>query len=86
MPRLNSTSAETEPLGSKPGARTRRNRPGVQGEYLGEIECGWHAPTIPTAKRIADALEVAIKDCEWTLPPTCHGLRHHERSGSGSSR
>jgi ribosome-binding protein aMBF1 (putative translation factor) len=34
----------------------------MDAKYLGEIERGWHAPTIPTAKRIADALEVAIAD------------------------
>jgi hypothetical protein len=28
--------------------------------YLGEIELGWHAPTIVTAKRIADALEMRL--------------------------
>ena len=30
--------------------------PGMDPKYLGEIELGWHAPTIITAKRIADAL------------------------------
>lgn len=34
----------------------------MDAKYLGEIERGWHAPTIPTAKRIADALEVTIAD------------------------
>jgi transcriptional regulator with XRE-family HTH domain len=34
----------------------------MDAKYLGEIERGWHAPTIPTAKRIADALEVALAD------------------------
>lgn len=29
-------------------------------KYLGEIERGWHAPTLPTAKRIADALEMPL--------------------------
>ncbi len=28
--------------------------------YLGEIELGWHSPTIITAKRIADALGVPL--------------------------
>jgi excisionase family DNA binding protein len=32
MPRLNSTSAEAEPVGGKPGARARRTRPGIQSE------------------------------------------------------
>jgi ribosome-binding protein aMBF1 (putative translation factor) len=31
-------------------------------KYLGEIERGWHAPTLPTAKRIADALEVKLAE------------------------
>jgi transcriptional regulator with XRE-family HTH domain len=30
--------------------------------YLGEIELGWHAPTVPTAKRIAEALETDLAD------------------------
>jgi transcriptional regulator with XRE-family HTH domain len=34
----------------------------MDAKYLGEIERGWHAPTIPTAKRIADALEVPLAD------------------------
>jgi transcriptional regulator with XRE-family HTH domain len=34
----------------------------MDAKYLGEIERGWHAPTIPTAKRIADALDVPL--CE----------------------
>jgi hypothetical protein len=29
-------------------------------KYLGELERGWHAATIPTAKRIADALETPL--------------------------
>lgn len=36
--------------------------PRMDAKYLGEIERGWHAPTIPTAKRIADALEIALAD------------------------
>jgi hypothetical protein len=31
-------------------------------KYLGEIEQGWHAPTIPTAIRIADALAVSLSE------------------------
>jgi transcriptional regulator with XRE-family HTH domain len=34
----------------------------MDAKYLGEIERGWHAPSIPTAKRIADALELALSD------------------------
>jgi ribosome-binding protein aMBF1 (putative translation factor) len=36
--------------------------PRMDAKYLGEIERGWHAPTLPTAKRIADALDVALAD------------------------
>ncbi len=32
----------------------------MDAKYLGEIERGWHAPSISTAKRIADALEVSL--------------------------
>lgn len=34
----------------------------MDAKYLGEIERGWHAPTIPTAKRIADALAVTLAE------------------------
>ena len=31
-------------------------------KYLSEIERGWHAPSIVTAQRIAEALEVRLAD------------------------
>ncbi len=34
----------------------------MDAKYLGEIERGWHAPSITTAKRIADALEVTLAE------------------------
>jgi ribosome-binding protein aMBF1 (putative translation factor) len=34
----------------------------MDAKYLGEIERGWHAPTLPTAKRIADALEITLAE------------------------
>jgi ribosome-binding protein aMBF1 (putative translation factor) len=34
----------------------------MDAKYLGEIERGWHAPSIPTAKRIADALETTLAE------------------------
>jgi transcriptional regulator with XRE-family HTH domain len=34
----------------------------MDGKYLGEIERGWHSPTISTAKRIADALNTTLSD------------------------
>jgi transcriptional regulator with XRE-family HTH domain len=34
----------------------------MDAKYLGELERGWHAATIPTAKRIADALETSLAD------------------------
>jgi len=36
--------------------------PRMDAKYLGEIERGWHSPTIPTAKRIADALDTSLSD------------------------
>ncbi|MFN8113178.1 MAG: helix-turn-helix transcriptional regulator [Solirubrobacterales bacterium] len=30
------------------------------GKYLGELERGFHSPTLTTAKRIADALDVKL--------------------------
>jgi transcriptional regulator with XRE-family HTH domain len=32
----------------------------MDAKYLGEIERGWHSPSIGTAKRIADALGVNL--------------------------
>jgi len=34
----------------------------MDAKYLGELERGWHAPTIPTAKRIAIALETTVSE------------------------
>ncbi len=34
----------------------------MDAKYLGELERGWHAPSIATAKRIADALDVNLAD------------------------
>jgi transcriptional regulator with XRE-family HTH domain len=36
----------------------RMGRP--DGKYVGEVERGWHSPTLTTAKRIADALGVPL--------------------------
>lgn len=36
----------------------RMGRP--DGKYLGEVERGFHSPTLATAKRIADALGVQL--------------------------
>jgi transcriptional regulator with XRE-family HTH domain len=36
--------------------------PRMDAKYLGEIERGWHSPTIPTAKRIADALGISLSN------------------------
>jgi XRE family transcriptional regulator, regulator of sulfur utilization len=35
---------------------------GMDAKYLGEVERGWHSPTITTAKRIADALDVPLAE------------------------
>lgn len=32
------------------------------GKYLGEVERGFHSPTLTTAKEIADALEVPLAE------------------------
>lgn len=32
------------------------------GRYVGEIERGFHSPTLTTAKRIADALDVSLAE------------------------
>jgi transcriptional regulator with XRE-family HTH domain len=34
----------------------------MDAKYLGEVERGWHSPTITTAKRIADALDVPLAE------------------------
>jgi hypothetical protein len=34
----------------------------MDAKYFGEIERGWHSPTIPTVKRIADALGIGLLD------------------------
>jgi hypothetical protein len=48
------------------GARTltevAHDIPGMDPKYLGEIELGWHAPTIVTARRIAEALDISLSD------------------------
>jgi transcriptional regulator with XRE-family HTH domain len=36
--------------------------PRLDPRYLGEIELGWHAPTIVTVKRLADALDTPLAD------------------------
>jgi len=43
-------------------ARFQVKREDLRAKYLGEIERGWHAPTMPTAKRIADALETKLSE------------------------
>ncbi len=43
--------------------------PRMDPRYLGEIELGWHAPTIVTAKRIADALQMTLSDLVRDLGP-----------------
>jgi transcriptional regulator with XRE-family HTH domain len=39
-----------------------RRIPRMDPKYLGELERGWHAATLPTAKRIADALEASLSE------------------------
>lgn len=45
-----------------------RDVPRLDPRYLGEIELGHHAPTIITAKRIADALGVSLGELVQDLP------------------
>jgi len=40
----------------------------MDAKYLGEIERGWHAPSITSAHRIAQALHVALADLVETTP------------------
>ena len=35
---------------------------GDHGRYVGEVERGFHSPTLTTAKRIADALDVPLAE------------------------
>ena len=41
--------------------------PRMDAKYLGEIERGWHSPTLPTVKRIADALGISLSDVVKSL-------------------
>jgi transcriptional regulator with XRE-family HTH domain len=34
----------------------------MDAKYLGELERGWHAATVPTAKSIADALDIPLSE------------------------
>jgi transcriptional regulator with XRE-family HTH domain len=66
--------SRADPLSRKLGKAMRATREGrgetlddvanriprMDAKYLGEIERGWHSPTIPTAKRIADALGISL--------------------------
>ncbi len=65
-----------DPVAKAFGAAVRRRRhargetleqvagriPRMDPKYLGELERGWHAATIPTAKRIALALEMSLSE------------------------
>ncbi len=71
MPRRTKTDAVSRKFGAAiRQARGERTLEAVAGEthphldakYLGEIERGWHSPSISTAKRIADALGVPLAE------------------------
>ena len=65
-----------DPVAQAFGAAVRRKRqersetleevarriPRMDSKYLGELERGWHAATIPTAKRIANALGITLAE------------------------
>lgn len=36
--------------------------PRMDPKYLGELERGWHAATLPTAKKIAGALDTSLSE------------------------
>lgn len=69
-------SDRVDPVAQGFGAAVRRTReqrdetledvagrvPRLDPRYLGEIELGWHAPTITTAKRLADALDTPLAE------------------------
>lgn len=49
--------------GRIPGKSHRTGEPTrMSSKYLQSIEQGWHVPTIATAKKIADALDVSLAD------------------------
>ena len=39
----------------------------MDAKYLGEIERGWHSPTISTVKRIATALDLELSELVRTV-------------------
>ncbi len=49
--------------------------------YLAAVERGAHAITLPTAKRIADALRVSLVDPETGEKPVTAGLGRMARPG-----
>ena len=72
MPRRGRADLTAQAFGAAVrAARTRRGETLEQvarrlarmdAKYLGEIERGWHSPSITTAKRIAEALELGLSD------------------------
>jgi len=49
--------------------RLARDIPRMDAAYLAAIEHGWHAITIPTALRIASALQMSLSDLVRDLGP-----------------
>jgi len=49
--------------------RLARDIPRMDAAYLAAIERGWHAITIPTALRIASALQMNLSDLVRDLGP-----------------
>jgi len=39
---------------------TRKRGGSLDPRYIGELELGWHSPTITTAQRLADALDLTL--------------------------
>ena len=72
MPRRKAADPTAQPLG-RAVRQARQERRGtledvarrlgrMDAKYLGEIERGWHSPTISTVKRIATALDISVAE------------------------
>jgi len=58
----NARDETLEDVAARIQSDNRDKRTTMDPRYLGEIELGWHAPSIVRAKQIADALEVPLSD------------------------
>jgi len=58
----NARDETLEDVAARIQSDNRDKRTTMDPRYLGEIELGWHAPSIVRAKQIADALGVELAD------------------------